>query len=316
MAFDRSAHLMWFRGLRPALSAGADVVHAWEEPYVQAGAQIARCSPAASRVVFATFQNIPKKYPWPFGAFERASMRRASAWIAFGHRVGDALGDRDGYDGKPMRVIPPGVDVERFRPDQEAGAAVRAQIGWSDHALVVGYLGRFEPQKGVTDLIEALERARAPWHALFVGGGSLQRDIEAFRDAHPARVFIANGVPHGDVPRWLNAMTILCAPSRTTAAWREQFGRMLIEAMACGVPPLVSDSGEMPAVVNDAGRIVPERDPVTWAMAIDNHLRDAETLAMLSRRGVERARAYFSWPVVAKRHLDFFDALVDGRCTR
>lgn len=315
MAFDRSAHLMWFRGLRRALSAGADVVHAWEEPYVHAGMQIARSSPPSARVVFATFQNISKHYPWPFSAFERASIRRASGWIAFGHRVVDALGDREGYDGKPMRVIPPGVDVERFRPDPEAGAAIRAQIGWSDHALVVGYLGRFEPQKGVTDLIAALERARAPWHALFVGGGSLQRDIEAFGAAHPGRVHVAGGVPHSDVPRWLNAMTILCAPSRTTAAWREQFGRMLIEAMACGVPTLVSDSGEMPAVVHDAGRVLPERDPVPWATSIDNHLRDARTLAALSKRGVERARAYFAWPVVAKRHLDFFDALVDGRAT-
>jgi glycosyltransferase involved in cell wall biosynthesis len=313
MAFDRSAHLMGFRGLRRALSGGADVVHAWEEPYVLAGAQIARRAPVSSTLVFATFQNIRKRYPWPFRAFERSSMRRASGWIAFGHRVADALGDRSGYAGKPTRVIPPGVDVERFRPDPAGGAAVRTQIGWSDHALVVGYLGRFEPQKGVTDLIAALERARAPWHALFVGGGSLHRDIEAFADAHPGRVHIATGVPHGDVPRWLNAMTILCAPSRTTAAWREQFGRMLIEAMACGVPPLVSDSGEMPAVVYDAGRVLPEQDPATWATAIDNHLRDAATLAMLSTRGVERARAYFAWPVVAKRHLDFFDVLLEDR---
>src|SRR5262249_37006993 len=114
MAFDRSAHLMAFRGLRRAMSGGADVVHAWEEPYVRAGAQIARCAPDSSRVVFATFQNIRKRYPWPFRAFERSSMRRASGWIAFGHRVADALGDRSGYAGKPMRVIPPGVDVERF----------------------------------------------------------------------------------------------------------------------------------------------------------------------------------------------------------
>jgi glycosyltransferase involved in cell wall biosynthesis len=312
VAFDRSAHLLRFRGLRRAL-AGADVVHAWEEPYVFAGAQIARSAPRGSKVVFASFQNIGKRYPWPFSAFERASMRRADAWIAFGHRVKEALGDRAGYAGKPSRVIPPGVDVERFQPDAAVGAAMRVRIGWSDHAYVVGFLGRFEPQKGVLDLMAALERVRSPWHALFVGGGPLQPAIEAFAAAHPGRVYIANGVPHSDVPQWLNAMTLLCAPSRTTPHWREQFGRMLIEAMACGVPALASDSGEMPAVLHDAGRILPEGDAEAWAIAIDSHLREADLRATLSCRGVERAHTFFSWPVVARRHLDFFDSLLAPR---
>jgi phosphatidylinositol alpha-1,6-mannosyltransferase len=312
VAFDSRPHIMVFRGLRRAFRQAADLIHVWEEPYVLAGLQIARAAPAASNVVFATFQNLKKNYPWPFSAFERASMRRAAGWIAFGHRVAEALGDRDGYAGKPTRVIPPGVDVERFRPDAEAGAAVRDQLGWAGHADVVGFLGRFEVQKGVLDLIEALERVRGPWHALFVGGGSLQPELEAFAAAYPGRVHIQNGVPHSEVPRWLNAMTIICAPSRTTAIWREQFGRMLIEAMACGVPAFASESGEMPAVVHDAGRVLPEADPEAWALAIDNHLRDPEMLATLSRRGMERAHTYFAWPVVARRHIDFFDSLLDG----
>ena len=306
---DRSAHLMWYRGLRRALS-DADVVHAWEEPYILAGAQIARAAPRRSKVVFATFQNLSKRYPWPFSAFERASMRRAAGWIAFGHRVNDVMAAREGYEGKPSRVIPPGVDIERFRPDPDGGAAMRRRIGWSDHAYVVGFLGRFEPQKGVLDLLTALERVRAPWHALFVGGGSLHGTIETFAASHPNRVHIATGVPHGEVPQWLNAMTLLCAPSRTTPVWREQFGRMLIEAMACGVPALASDSGEMPAVLHDAGRVLPEGDADAWAVAIDTHLREEEMRAVLSRRGVERAHTYFAWPVVARRHLDFFEMLL------
>jgi glycosyltransferase involved in cell wall biosynthesis len=87
---------------------------------------------------------------------------------------------------------------------------------------------------------------------------------------------------------------------------------MLIEAMACGVPAFASESGEMPAVVHDAGRVLPEGDPEAWATAIDHHLRDPEMLAELARRGRERAETYFAWPVVARRHIDFFDSLLDG----
>src|SRR6185503_3679324 len=62
MALDGRAHVMWYRGLRRAMRQGADVVHAWEEPYVLAGLQIARAAPPDAKVVFATFQNLRKTY--------------------------------------------------------------------------------------------------------------------------------------------------------------------------------------------------------------------------------------------------------------
>jgi glycosyltransferase involved in cell wall biosynthesis len=308
--FGAQPHVMHYAGLSKALPRDADVVHSWEEPYVFAGAQIARAAPPASRFVFATFQNLPKHYPWPFASCERASVRRADGWIAFGHTVYDTLGGRDGYDAKPHRVIPPGVDVDRFKPDPEAGRLVRRSLGWSDSIPVVGFLGRFVPQKGIHDLLAALDRMKAPWKALFVGGGPLQADLERFAAAHPDRVHVASGVPHGDVPRWLNAMSVLCAPSLTTKAWREQFGRMLIEAMACGVPVLSSASGEMPQVVGDAGRVLPEANPDRWAFELDVLLSDVNLQRDLAGRGRARVQALFSWPVVAQRHLEFFDSLV------
>jgi glycosyltransferase involved in cell wall biosynthesis len=310
---DRIPHLMSYRGLRGAFAGGADVVHCWEEPYVFAGAQIARRVPPKSLLVMATFQNLRKAYPWPLSAFEHESMRRANGWIAFGHTVAETLEPVPDYAGKPYRVIPPGVDVERFRPDPQAGAAMRRRLGWTEEALVIGYLGRFAPQKGVTDLCAALDRMESRWHALFVGGGALLGELEQFAARYPGRVHIATDVQHSEVPHWLNAMTLLCAPSRTTTAWREQFGRMLIEGMACGIPVLASDSGEMPVVVRDAGHVLPESDPDTWARALDRHLADAQTRELMSRRGIERAHTYFAWPVVARRHLEFFDALLEAR---
>ena len=311
MWLDRSPHLMGYRDLRAAIGGDADAVHCWEEPFVFAGAQIARAAPRQARLIYATFQNLSKQYPWPLRAFERRSLRRADGWIAFGRTVSETLHDRQGYDRRPHRVIPPGVDVATFSPDPDGGARIRRQIGWPDDAPVVGYLGRFVPEKGIEDLLAALTGCRMPWRALFVGGGPQRGLIDRFAASFPGRVHIAEGVRHGEVPRWLNAMTILCAPSRTTPTWREQFGRMLIEAMACGVPVLASDSGEMPAVVADAGRVVRESDPQAWSSAIDALLDDAAARAEASRRGIARARAHFAWPVVARAHLEFFEELLD-----
>ena len=85
---------------------------------------------------------------------------------------------------------------------------------------------------------------------------------------------------------------------------------MLIEAFACGVPVLASDSGEIPYVVADAGVIVGERDEVGWRRALADLLESPVRRAELTARGRDRARALFSWPVVARRHLEFFSELL------
>ena len=308
--FDRSPHFMWYSQLRLVLDAPWDVIHCWEEPYVLAGAQVARGARRPARLAVATFQNIEKRYPWPLSAFERFTMTRADGWIAFGETVQHALSARHGYSDKPWRVIPPGVDLTRFRPDAAVRRQMLDRLGWNPCDRVVGYLGRFVPEKGIPLLLDALRGATAPWRALFVGGGPLQGALEQFATEHPGRVHVANGVAHDEVPAWLSAMTILCAPSQTTPRWREQFGRMLIEAMACGVPVVASDSGEMPSVVGDAGVVVAERDVTAWTQAIDRLLGSDAILRDHASRGVERANARFGWPVVARAHLSFFEALM------
>lgn len=308
--FGRSPHLMRYTGLRDAMAGSWDLIHAWEEPYVAAGAQIAAAAPRNARVVFSTFQNIAKAYPWPLSSFERRSMARADAWIAFGELVHTTLASRAGYADKPSRVITPGVDLDTFRPDRTAGAAVRHQLGWPESVPVVGFLGRFEPQKGIDVLCRALEGLPTPWHALFVGGGSLEPVLRAFETKHPSRVRVVTGIGHGDVPRWLNAMTLLCAPSQTTPEWREQFGRMLVEAMACGVPIAGSSSGEIPFVIGDAGRVVPEADTEAWTSTIASMLDDAAMRREYAEKGLARARARFAWPVIARAHVDWFEEVL------
>jgi glycosyltransferase involved in cell wall biosynthesis len=237
-------------------------------------------------------------------------MRRADAWIAFGELVQATLASRPAYATKPSRVIPPGVDLDIFRPDRAAGADTRRQLGWRDDAMVVGFLGRFEPQKGVELLCAALEQVTEPWHGLFVGGGTMEAFLRSFESRHPSRVRVVTGVPHVDVPRWLNAMTLLCAPSRTTPVWREQFGRMIVEAMACNVPVAASDSGEIPFVIGDAGTVLPEGDVKAWTSAIDRLLDDPALRRDHAARGVARAAERFAWPVVARAHLDWFEELL------
>jgi glycosyltransferase involved in cell wall biosynthesis len=297
--------------LRELLRQEWDVVHCWEEPFILAGAQVAAWTPRRAKLVFATFQNLPKRYPPPFGWMERYAMWRADGWIAFGRLVEEVLQARPTYARRPHRVIAPGVDTTLFRPDREAGARVRASLGWmDDDPPVVGYLGRFVPEKGIGTLMRALDASAQPWRALFVGGGPMEAEVRAWADRHDGRVLIATGVAHDAVPDYLNAMDLLCAPSRTTRRWHEQLGRMLTEAMACGVPVVGSDSGEIPFVIADAGLIVPEDDVAAWTREIDALLATPSRRAALATRGRARAEAEFALDVVVRQHLNFFSELL------
>jgi glycosyltransferase involved in cell wall biosynthesis len=306
----RLPHVMFYGGLRRLLAEPWDLIHCWEEPYVTACAEVAALAPAEVPLVFATFQNLAKRYPPPFSWFERRVLRRADGWIAFGRTVHETQRARPGYAAVPSRSIPPGVDTRIFCPDASGRARVRSERGWNDDVPVVGFLGRFVPEKGLSVLTAALRNVAGPWRALFVGGGSDQSALRSLSASYPGRVSIATDITHDQVPHYLNAMDVLCAPSQTTPGWREQFGRMLIEAMACGVPVLASDSGEIPHVLGDAGILLPEADVEAWAATLGRVLADPVERRDLADRGLRRARTEFAWSVVARRHVEFFDALV------
>ncbi|MGH8011179.1 MAG: glycosyltransferase family 4 protein [Candidatus Binataceae bacterium] len=295
--------------LRALLRQSWDLVHCWEEPYILAGGQIAWWTPRRTPYVFWTGQTLLKNYPPPFSMIERYCVERCSGWIARGELGADAM-LRRGYACRPHRVLPLGVDTSIFCPDAGARNKVRERLGWTDAAPVVGFVGRFVEEKGLALLMRVLDRARSSWRALFIGGGPMEPNIRAWAAPYNDRVRIVK-LTHDEVPRYLNAVDLLCAPSQTTARWREIFGRMLIEAFACGVAVIASDSGEIPNVMRDAGIIVGEQDEDGWVRELERMLEDSRARAEIARRGLERAHAVYAWPVVARRHLEFFGELLE-----
>lgn len=299
--------------LASLLREGWDVVHAWEEPFVLAGGQIAALTPRSAKLVFRTDQNLDKSYPPPFNWVERRAMQKASAWVYQGVLVGEALGGRRGYRERPSRRIPYGVDLEAFHPDADRRLATLRELGWDPGGPpVIGFLGRFTPEKGLDLLCAALEACQAPWRMLFVGAGPEEGRLRRWAEAQEGRARVLSDVGHDQVPAVMNAMDVLCAPSQTTAAWKEQFGRMLIEAFASEVAVVGSDSGEIPYVIGEAGRVLPEADRAAWTSCLDELLSDEGVRRELAARGLQRARQVFAWPVVARQHLAFFDELLES----
>ncbi|MBV8072847.1 MAG: glycosyltransferase family 4 protein [Acidobacteriaceae bacterium] len=302
------------KSLRQLLLLGQfDGVHAWEEPYIFAGYQIAKAvRQTRGHFCFRTAQSLNKHYPPPFSFFEKTVLRSSKLWIAGGKSVFENLVSR-GYSRSKGRIITLAVDTAAFKPHTEPlRLQVRQELGLD--APVIGYVGRLVPAKGLRVLMKALEgiEPALPWSLLLLGSGPMQAEIEqwARRRGWERRVRI-HLAKHDDVPRYLSAMDMMVAPSQTTRNWKEQFGRMLIEAFACGVPVIASDSGEIPFVVQDAGIIAPEKDTSAWRRGIEQLLASASLRDALRRKGFARVREY-SAAHVAGQFRGFYRELVHG----
>lgn len=296
------------RALRKLVDDGNfEVVHAWEEPYILAGYQIARAlahQPAA--FCFRTAQSYVKWYPPPFDSFERATRRRAQGWIAGASLVYQAMLQR-GFPKDTGRIINLAVDVSEFRPlSADARASVLREIGLK--APVVGFVGRLTKAKGLDVLMQAMERIgrSRPWSMLLLGSGEYKDTVLAWAERHGwqdrVKIILAK---HGEVPRYLGSMDLMAAPSQTMKNWREQFGRMIIEAFACGVPVVGSDSGEIPFVIGEAGRVVGESDAPGWSQAIRQLLDNPEDCNDLRRRGLERVERY-TVTAIAEQYREYY----------
>ncbi len=273
-----------------------------------------------ARCCFYNWANIERRYPPPFGWFERYVLRHAAHAIA-GAEESAAIIRRHGYAG-PIAVLPQfGVDPELFAPAEDrrsriedrgsASAKARSSIlDPQSSAFVVGYLGRLVPQKGVLDLVEALALLPSFIRLRLIGGGVLRPQILARAEALgvSARVELAEWT--GDVPGELRRLDALALPSRTTPSWKEQFGRVLPEAMSCGVPVIGSSSGEIPHVIGDAGLIFPEGDVRALAAAIGRLQGDPALAAELGRRGRARVLAHYTQAALARQYYKVYQSML------
>ena len=171
-------------------------------------------------------------------------------------------------------------------------AWTRAEGEQQSEPFTVGFAGRLVKEKGLFDLVTAAKRIPGPVRVLLAGNGPLRDDL-ARMAAPEVAVDIRSDLTHGEMARAFAAMDVLVLPSRTTKTWVEQFGRVLVEALWCGVPVVGSSSGEIPWVVEATGGgvIFPEGDVAALASALESlrdHPEERARLARTGRAAVER----------------------------
>lgn len=304
MVLNGHFHLHFYPMLGRLLhSLQPDLVHVDEEPYNLATWLALRAVRASgARGLFFTWQNLDRHLPLPFSLFETQNYRRAAGAIA-GSGDAEKVLRAKGFKG-PVWVIPQfGVDPELFRPGERSAHT----------PFTVGYVGRLVRTKGVDLLIRACERLADPWRLVIIGEGE---ESAALRQLAASlglgdKVEFRGAVASTEIPRAMQGLDIFALPSRSAPNWREQFGRVLMEAMACAVPPVGADSGEIPRVIGDAGLVFPEDDWQALGDCLSALQRDPDRRHALGRAGRERVFARFTHRSIAEQTVAVYRALLD-----
>ncbi len=283
-----------------------DAIYVQHEPYGAATAQVYMANRLGRHVPigFYAAQNISKTYPPPFRWTETMVLRDSSFCFPVTIEALEVLRHK-GYKGD-AEVLPLAVNSGLYHPMPDAADALRQRNSIGAQEPVIGYLGRFVPEKGLLTLIKALKHIEAlPWRCVLVGNGPLEPQIRALivELGLTGRVIFPGYVPHTDAPAWLSMFDVLALPSETQANWKEQFGRVIVEANACGTPVVGTSCGEIPAVIGHTGGgvVVAESSPKEFADALASLITNPSHIAELASRSQIAVRREYDQRFLATR---------------
>jgi glycosyltransferase involved in cell wall biosynthesis len=280
-----------------------DLVHIDEEPYNLATFLAQRSAQAVNaRTVFFSWQNLNRAYPPPFRWFERYVLQHAAAGIV-GNRDAEEVWRAKGYRG-PLTIIPQvGVEPDLFKPSER---------NRDPSDFVIGYAGRFVEEKGIDLLLQALAELRGAWQADLVGSGPEQpRLLELAQQLQIAdRVRFLPWLPSAQTVDYYHTLDVLVLPSHSRPNWKEQFGRVLVDAMACGVPVIGSTCGEIPNVIGDAGLIFPEGDAAALRVQLQRLHDDTILRYDLAQRGRQRVLDHFTQAQIAQQTYEVYRSVM------
>ncbi|MCE5300446.1 MAG: glycosyltransferase [Spirochaetia bacterium] len=264
-------------------AARPDIIQIEEEPYSLACGQfIFEAKKRSIPAIFFTWENIDRRYNHIYTFLDRYSIKNCAAAVA-----GNAEGARILKKKRPKMeivIIPQyGINAEDF--------VQKASVN-TEGRLKVAYAGRLTPEKGIESLIDAVAGC-GNMSLTIAGTGSAAYtaalQAKAAEEMDAGTVTFAGFLDRDGINDLYNECDVLVLPSLTTPKWKEQFGRVLVEAMACGTAVIGSDSGEIKNVIDGAGLVFRENDIDDLMQKLRMLDRDRELLKTLSTAGIKRS---------------------------
>jgi glycosyltransferase involved in cell wall biosynthesis len=316
VALNGHYHLHFYPQLRRIVrQVQPDVFHIDEEPYNLATFQAMRLaqSVGAGTVVFS-WQNLLRRYPPPFNLIERYVLKHADALLV-GNSESGQVWQGKGYTG-PIYLIPQfGVDPAIYyrhervlRKERRSVIRYRQARRPSQPVLAIGYVGRLVEEKGLEVLFLAASKLVGPWTIQILGEGPDRDRLEKMAQwlGMSGRVTFDQWLPSTHLPHYFSGLDVLVLPSLTRANWKEQFGRVLIEAMACDVIAVGARSGAIPEVIGEAGLTFAEGNVEELRTQLQHLIDDVALREDLRSKGRQRVVENYTQAAVAKNTVNVY----------
>jgi glycosyltransferase involved in cell wall biosynthesis len=316
IVFNGNYHLHFYPKLGRILDqVQPEIFHIDEEPYNLATFQAMRLARSRSiHTVVFTWQNLYRRYPPPFNLMERYVLNHTDALLVGNHEAADVW-RRKNYHGS-MHLIPqfgvdPAIYYRRERVSRRGKISVfkRRNVGTtSQPALVVGYVGRLVEEKGIEILLHAVRKLRGPWMLQILGDGPDRKRLEQMAQwlGIAPRVTFDQKMPSSHLPNYFSGLDVLVLPSLSRPNWKEQFGRVLIEAMACDVITVGAESGAIPEVIGEAGLTFPEGDVDALHDRLQRLLEDISLRQELRQKGRKRVTENYTQAAIARHTIEVY----------
>lgn len=300
--FFRAGLIRALRRFRP------HIIDLEEEPFSYVAFQTllaARLVVPRATLIFNSGHSARTPMHWEFEYIRRRFYRACPEAFARGKRVRSCL-RHSGYQGR-ITLVGNGISLKRFRPPRSRRFLLRGR-------LRLLFVGRLVEEKGVQDLLQALAPIQRPWRLTLCGDGPFRGELEQqARGLKIQRsVRFQGSVPMDSLPAIYGGHDLLVLPSFHKGEWEEVFGRVLIEAGACGLPAIASRYGGVPEVIPDADLLFPQRDPDELGRLLQSLGWKRSLLQRLGRQAEENA-ARFSWESLARRYAGVYRRLVRGQ---
>jgi len=300
------AELSWdSAALRRALAEfGPDLVQLEEEPWSQVAAAVVRAAARLDfRVTVFSWESLPPRLPL-IARLRRERVLRYCAGLMGGSRLALEL-LTGGDSGKPTTVLP------------QTGVTPPLVVGsFARPALNIGFIGRLVPERGLDLLFRACVQLSDAWSIHVAGTGPAQEELEALAErlGISARVIWHGALSRSALAELWPQLDCAVFPSRTTPRWVETRGRTVLDAMAYGLPVVVTASGALPEVVGSAGQVVPEEGVDQLAETLRSFAQNPEARHALGAEARRRVLAEYTDDAIAQRTLAFW-RLVTGSAT-
>lgn len=255
-----------------------------------------------TKISFYSAENIINNTYWPFRLIKKFVFKYVQGANVCSQEVKEVL-RREGFKGA-IEVIPLAVDTEKFFQHDSSFLKKKLNL----EGVTIGYVGRISSSKGIVTLLEAFRNiSLAHINLLVVGNGPDAHLLDKYKTSQ-SLIFV-RGVSPEEVVDYLNCMDILVCPSQTTHRWKEQFGRAIVEAMACEVAVIGSNSGSIPEVIGDAGLIFKEGDVAELTNKLTMLIENKALRHQLGKKGRERVIVCYTPIKVSEKYARFYQNL-------